>query len=110
MADRTDGKFPGFSVQAMGLQDAWYKDGRKIASMCPEERTKTMNFRDGHVVPRKRIEVAKLVQLISDIDWASARAPLPPGASTVEAMPSFITGGDDVMQGMAILSSMGIKV
>ena len=69
--DRDDGKFPGYSVQASGVKDAWYQDGKHIARMCARNTTKTMDYRDGHVVPRQKSEVLKLARLINDIDEAS---------------------------------------
>lgn len=68
---RDDGKFPGYSVQATGLRDQWYKDGRQLAGMCVRDNTKTMDYREGHVVPRQKNEVQKLVQLIRTTDQAS---------------------------------------
>lgn len=65
--------FPGYSVQASGLTDAWYKDGKRLASMCANERTRVLVYRDGHVVPRKRPDVLKLVQAIQEISEISAR-------------------------------------
>ncbi|KAL8764127.1 MAG: hypothetical protein Q9184_000269 [Pyrenodesmia sp. 2 TL-2023] len=68
---RQDGKFPGYSVQAMGIRDPCYKDGRRLASMCARDTTKTMDYRDGHVVPRQKTEVLKLVHMIKNTDEAS---------------------------------------
>ncbi|MCJ1278053.1 hypothetical protein MMC21_005867 [Puttea exsequens] len=85
MVGREDSKFPGYSVQASGLRDQWYKDGRQLASMCARDTTETMDYREGHVVPRQKNEVLKLVRLIRSIDESSkapsivtekARAPL----------------------------------
>lgn len=91
MLGREDGKFPGYSVQASGLRDVWYKDGRRLANMCARDRTKTMDYRDGHVVPRQKHEVLKLVQMIMSIDEASKAASLgmeSTRATLKESMPS----------------------
>ncbi|KAI5917070.1 serine hydrolase-domain-containing protein [Camillea tinctor] len=66
-----DGKFPGYSVQAAGVKDLWYRDARRIANMCAEETTRTMDYRGGHVVPHRRTEVLKLAQIIMDTNEAS---------------------------------------
>ncbi|KAI1632402.1 serine hydrolase-domain-containing protein [Biscogniauxia mediterranea] len=71
---REDGKFPGYSVQAAGVKDLWYRDARRIANMCAKETTQTMDYRDGHVVPRRRTDVLRLVQIIMDINEASENA------------------------------------
>jgi Serine hydrolase (FSH1) len=111
MLGREDGKFPGYSVQASGLRDLWYKDGRRLANMCARDRTKTMDYRDGHVVPRQKNEMLKLVQMIMSIDEASkatslrtesTRAPLK------ESMPSLLNGGD-ITEGLAVLAANGIE-
>lgn len=100
MLGREDGKFSGYSVQATGLRDQWYKDGRQLANMCAREKTKTMDYREGHVVPRQRKEVLKLVQLIQSIDEASkdpltsvekVRAPL-------KEMRSSLLNGDGITE------------
>lgn len=93
---REDGKFPGYTVHASGIRDLWYKDGRRVASMCARDRTKTMDFRDGHVVPRQKAEVMKLVQLINGTDEASqAAAPtVGPIAPLSELVPSILAGED----------------
>jgi pimeloyl-ACP methyl ester carboxylesterase len=69
--DREDLKFPGYTVQASGLKDIWYDEGKRIQSMCAKEKTETMDYRDGHVVPRSRIDVIKLANMIARIDDAS---------------------------------------
>ncbi|KAL8900611.1 MAG: hypothetical protein Q9207_005616 [Kuettlingeria erythrocarpa] len=68
---RQDDKFSGYTVQASGVRDPYYKDGRRLASMCALEKTKTMDYRDGHVVPRQKTEVSKLVEMIRCIDETS---------------------------------------
>ncbi len=68
---RQDGKFPGYTVQASGIRDPCYKDGRRLASMCASDTTKSMDYRDGHVVPRQKTEVSKLVEMIRCVDEAS---------------------------------------
>jgi pimeloyl-ACP methyl ester carboxylesterase len=112
MLGREDGKFPGYSVQASGLRDLCYKDGRRLANMCARDRTKTMDYRDGNVVPRQKNEVLKLVQMIMSIDEASkatslrtesTRAPLK------ESMPSLLNGGD-ITEGLAVLAANGIEL
>ncbi|ORY13580.1 serine hydrolase-domain-containing protein [Clohesyomyces aquaticus] len=69
--ERSDGRFPGYTVQACGLRDLWYKDGKRLQGMCAREMTKTMDYRDGHVVPRTKVNVNKLVGLIADVEEAS---------------------------------------
>ncbi len=78
MLGREDGKFPGYSVQASGLRDQWYKDGRQLANMCARDKTKTMDYREGHVVPRQKNEVLKLVQMIRSIEEASKASSISP--------------------------------
>lgn len=101
MLGRGDGQFPGYSVQASGLRDQWYTDGQQLAKMCARERTKTLDYRDGHVVPRQKHEVLKLVQIIRSIEEESrtpsvstekARAPLK------EVKSSLLNGGG-IMEG-----------
>jgi len=73
MLGRKDGKFPGYSVQAAGLRDVWYKDGRRLAGMCAKDTTRTLDYRDGHVVPRQKNEVLKLLQMIKSVDKDSSQ-------------------------------------
>ena len=94
---RDDGKYPGYSVQASGVKDVWYKDGKHVAKMCARDRTRTMDYRDGHVVPRQKGEVLKLVHLINDIDEASkasTRNVEQAVTSPMDSMPPFLDRGD----------------
>lgn len=68
---REDLKFPGYTVQASGVKDIWYDEGKRLQSMCAKEKTETMNYRDGHVVPRSKIDVVKLANLIARVDDSS---------------------------------------
>jgi pimeloyl-ACP methyl ester carboxylesterase len=68
---REDSKFPGYTVQASGLKDIWYDEGKRLQSMCAKEKTEAMDYRDGHVVPRSKIDVVKLANLIARVDDAS---------------------------------------
>lgn len=68
---REDLKFPGYTVQATGLKDMWYDEGKRLQNMCAKETTVTMDYRDGHVVPRSKMDVVKLVNLIARVDDAS---------------------------------------
>lgn len=109
------GKYPGHAVHAVGTKDLWYKDGRRIIAMCDPQRTRAMDYRDGHVVPRLRPDVLKLVQLVAAVDQASraAHATGPARAAArsalLDAMPAMVTGGD-VTTGMAVLAANGIKI
>ena len=112
MLGREDGKFPGYSVQASGLRDLWYKDGRRLANMCARDRTKTMDYRDGHVVPRQKNEVLKLVQMIMSIDEASKATSLSTESTRAplkESMPSLLNGGD-ITEGLAVLSAKWVEL
>lgn len=109
---RDDGKFPGYTVHASGLKDLWYKDGRRMATMCARDRTTTMDFRDGHVVPRQRTEVMKLAKMINNMDDASkAAAPtmVRSPAPLSELVPSIMKSGD-FEKSLAILSGNAIGV
>ncbi|KAI4086541.1 MAG: hypothetical protein LQ344_007465 [Seirophora lacunosa] len=109
MLGRQDGKFPGHSVQAMAIRDSWYEDGRRLASMCARDTTKTMDYRDGHVVPRQKTEVLKLVQMIRNTDEASK----PPSSETqrgwngpfYESIPSPLDSGGNITGGLAVLAA-----
>lgn len=68
---REDGKFPGYSVHASGLRDRCYDDGKQIVGMCVGEKTKTLDYAEGHALPRQKRDVIKLTQMIRDIDDAS---------------------------------------
>ena len=93
---RDDEKFSGYSVQASGVKDAWYQDGKHIARMCTNNTTKTMDYRDGHVVPRQRSEVLKLARLIDGIDEASkAVRPGPDNRTTPSSMAPTCPGRSD---------------
>ncbi|KAI1495560.1 serine hydrolase-domain-containing protein [Biscogniauxia marginata] len=94
---REDGKFPGYSVQALGVRDLWYQDSRQIANMCAKETTQIMDYRDGHVVPRRRAEVLKLAQMIIAINEASEDSSKSGNTyrySIGESMSSILDGGD----------------
>jgi pimeloyl-ACP methyl ester carboxylesterase len=106
---RGDGKFPGFTVHAMGMQDLWYADGQRLASMCPEDKTQTMTYREGHVLPRKKKDVCQLIDLISKIDQLSAQAGHAEQTTIMQSMPSLLNGAD-ITEGLAFLSSNGIQV
>ncbi|KAI0596211.1 serine hydrolase-domain-containing protein [Biscogniauxia sp. FL1348] len=95
---REDGKFPGHSVQAAGVKDLWYRDARRIANMCAKETTQTMDYRDGHVVPRRRTDVLKLVQMIMDINEVSKNAPKSKGAAwpSITGPKPFIFARSDI--------------
>ncbi|KAF2268092.1 hypothetical protein CC78DRAFT_590320 [Lojkania enalia] len=92
---RTDGKFPGYTVQACGLRDVWYKDGRRLQNMCAKDKTKAMDYRDGHVVPRQRVDVGKLVKLIEGIDEASKADPPRPIEEVSVMTPGLQIGEED---------------
>jgi hypothetical protein len=68
---REDLMFPGYTVQASGLKDIWYDEGKRLQNMCARENTATMDYRDGHVVPRSKNDVIKLANLTARIDEAS---------------------------------------
>ncbi|KAF2820850.1 hypothetical protein CC86DRAFT_386888 [Ophiobolus disseminans] len=68
---RKDLKFPGHTVQTCGLKDIWYDEGKRLQNMCAKEKTETMDHRDGHVVPRAKIDVVKLANLIARVEDAS---------------------------------------
>lgn len=106
---RGDGKFAGFTVHAMGTQDLWYADGQRLASMCPKDRTQTMTYREGHVVPRKKKDVVQLIDLISNIDTLSAQVGHAEQTTIMQSMPSLLNGAD-ITEGLAFLSSNGIQV
>ena len=106
---RGDGKYPSFTVHAMGTQDLWYADGQRLASMCPEDRTRTMTYREGHVLPRKKKDVCQLIELISNIDKLSAQAGHAEQTTIMQSMPSLLNGAD-ITEGLAFLSSNGIQV
>ena len=106
---RGDGKFPGFTVHAMGTQDLWYTDSQRLASLCPAERTQTMTYREGHVLPRKKKDVGQLVELIANIDKLSAQAGHTEQTTIMQSMPSLLNGADST-EGLAFLSSNGIQV
>ena len=104
---RDDGKFSGYSVQAMGLQDPWYQDGKRLSAMSDPACTRFMNYRDGHVVLRRRPEVQKLVQAIQAIDKASQGDSVT-ARPVVESIPSQLTG--DLEQGLSVLAANGIVI
>ncbi|KAF5861956.1 hypothetical protein ETB97_012279 [Aspergillus alliaceus] len=106
---QADGKFPGYTVNAMGLQDLWYKDGKRIAEMCVPERTMVIDYHDGHVVPRHPVEVKKLMKAIQQIDEASRSSLNTMQHSMVESMPSLLAGGD-ISEGLAVLAANGILI
>jgi len=106
---RGDAKFPGFTVHAMGSQDLWYADGQRLASMCPEDKTQKMTYREGHVVPRKRKDVSQLIDMISKVDHLGAHAGHAEQTTIMQSMPSLLNGAD-VTEGLAFLSSNGIQV
>jgi pimeloyl-ACP methyl ester carboxylesterase len=106
---RGDGKFPGFTVHAMGTQDLWYADGQRLASLCPAERIQIMTYREGHVLPRKKKDVGQLIELISHIDKLSAAAGHIEQTTIMQSMPSLLNGAD-ITEGLAFLSSNGIQV
>ncbi|KAB8238385.1 serine hydrolase-domain-containing protein [Aspergillus alliaceus] len=106
---QADGKFPGYTVNAMGLQDLWYKDGKRIAEMCVPERTRVIDYHDGHVVPRHPVEVKKLMKAIQQIDEASRSSLNTMQHSMVESMPSLLAGGD-ISEGLAVLAANGILI
>ena len=110
------GKYPGHAVHAVGTKDLWYKDGRRIVAMCDPQTTRAMDYRDGHVVPRLRPDVLKLVGLVAAVDQASraAHAAAPPAraaarSALLAAMPPMVTGSD-VTTGMAVLAANGIQI
>ncbi|KAI1344560.1 serine hydrolase-domain-containing protein [Xylariaceae sp. FL0016] len=108
---RPDGKFPGYMVQAAGVKDLWYKDAKRISNMCAKDRTKTMDYRDGHVVPRQRAEILKLVQMILATDRSSKEAPHSNELenSWISTVPSILEGGN-LAQGMTVLAQNGIVI
>ena len=71
---RDDGKFPAYIVHATGMKDVWYRDGKCIANMCAPETSATVDYRDGHVVPRQKDDVARLLRAIASIDQKSKQA------------------------------------
>ncbi|KAE8150729.1 serine hydrolase-domain-containing protein [Aspergillus avenaceus] len=109
MMGRKDGKFPGYSVHATGLQDLWYKDGKRIAKMCVPEKTRAMDYPDGHVVPRRPAEVRRLLHAIQQIDAASRNDPNATRPPVVESMPSILAGGN-ITEGLAVLAANGIPI
>ncbi|CAJ2513373.1 Uu.00g014920.m01.CDS01 [Anthostomella pinea] len=112
MLGQPDGKFPLYSVQASGTRDVWYKDGKRLASMCAKDRTKTMDYRDGHVVPRQRADIMKLVHLITAIDTDSkAVQDVSEAVQPLEArsVPTILAG-EDTTRGMAVLADRGIRI
>ena len=72
---REDGKLPGYSVHAMGLRDEWYDDGQEIMEMCVGEKTKSLDYAEGHALPRQKRDVITLAQTIRHVNEASK----PPG-------------------------------
>lgn len=77
--------------------------------MCPEDRTRTMSYREGHVLPRKKKDVCQLIELISNIDKLSAQAGHAEQTTIMQSMPSLLNGAD-ITEGLAFLSSNGIQV
>ena len=96
---REDGKFPGYSVHASGLRDEWYDDGQQIMEMCVGEKTKTLDYAGGHVLPRQKRDVITLAQTIRHVDEASkAPATLPETIRTpfLDVSSSRLNGGGQV--------------
>lgn len=77
--------------------------------MCPEDRTQTMAYSEGHIVPRKKKNILKLTTMIADIDKLSAEVGPAQQTEIMESMPSLLSGAN-ITEGLAFLSSSGIQV
>ncbi|KAI0484819.1 serine hydrolase-domain-containing protein [Xylariaceae sp. FL0804] len=113
MLGQADGKFPGHTVQAAGVRDVWYKDSKRIQTMCAKDRTKVMDYRDGHVVPRQRGEILKLARLIEQVEKDSKEIPSIREDSPepwMQSIPPSLLEGGDIAQGMAVLAEKGIAL
>lgn len=100
-----DGKFPGYVVHAVGIKDLWYRDGKRLADMCRVDRSSAMDYRDGHVVPRQKDDVTRLLKAIAVMDEKSkAEAPSAgnPSSAILDLLPSLLDaeGGGKMLAGL----------
>ncbi|RYP78995.1 hypothetical protein DL769_003085 [Monosporascus sp. CRB-8-3] len=112
LVGRGDGKFLGYTAHAVGTKDLWYGDGKRLATMCAGDRTMSMDYGDGHVVPRQKADVSRLLMLIDSIDRKSksgAFSTEDSSSAVLNSLPSVLDGGD-IEQAMAMLAEYGITV
>jgi pimeloyl-ACP methyl ester carboxylesterase len=107
-----DGKFPGYVVHAVGIKDLWYRDGKRLAGMCHPNKSTTMDYRDGHVVPRQKDDVSRLLKAIAAMDEKSKSEPpsvgnLPP--VILDLLPSLLDP-EGHTKAPAVLGESGMNV
>lgn len=110
LVGRTDGKFPGYTAHAMGTNDLWYEDGKRLAAACAEDRTVSMSYRDGHVVPRNKADVAGLVKLVNSIDQRSKSSVSGNdkfSSARLDSL-SLVMREGNISQAAAVLTELGI--
>lgn len=113
LSGRDDGKFPGYMVHAIGVKDLWYADSRRLASMSPEEKSIKLDYRDGHVMPRQKLDVIKLLKAIAIINKKSKLEDShidEISAAALESLPPLLTASGDFTTALAMLMANGIKV
>ncbi|KAK8014350.1 hypothetical protein PG990_007646 [Apiospora arundinis] len=108
---REDGKFPAHIVHAAGMKDVWYRDGKCIANMCAPETSATVDYRDGHVVPRQKDDVTRLLRAIASVDQKSKQTitgmkDMP--SASLDLLPSVLSGGEATPR-LALLREHGWK-